>query len=50
MSQNSRLFATFGIFSSHKGATCFSKVERLVLQFTDEVNANVKHHARRWKP
>ena len=25
-----------------QGAKCFSEVERLVLQFTDEVNANVK--------
>jgi alkylhydroperoxidase family enzyme len=25
-----------------QNATCFSEVERLVLQFTDEVNANVK--------
>ena len=25
-----------------QGARCFSEVERLVLQFTDEVNANVK--------
>jgi alkylhydroperoxidase family enzyme len=25
-----------------QGAECFSEVERLVLQFTDEVNANVK--------
>jgi hypothetical protein len=31
-------------------AKCFSEVERLVLQFTDEVNANVKPAGPPWRP
>jgi alkylhydroperoxidase family enzyme len=34
--------AQIAAIESWQGADCFSALERLVLQFTDEVNANVK--------